>query len=68
MFDGKLNPLRATVDISLEFLSGTELNGNPSARGFMDSYLKQKEWLAGHPGPSGPIEEILTIVKNIPRG
>ena len=64
IFDRTLNPLRATVDVLLEFLSDAELNKNPSARGFMDSYLKQKEWLAGQPGSSGPTEEMLAAVKN----
>ncbi len=63
MFDGKLNPLRATVIVSLELLSDVELNTNPSARAFMDSYLGQKKWLAGQPGSSGPTEEMLTALK-----
>jgi hypothetical protein len=68
MFDGQLNPLRATVNVSLEFLSDAELNANPRARAFMDSYLRQKEWLAGQPGSSGPTEELLAAVKNKPSG
>jgi len=63
MFDGKLNPLRATVSISLELLNDAELNTNPSARAFMDSYLRQKKWLAARPGSSGPTEEMLTALK-----
>jgi hypothetical protein len=63
MFDGKLNPLRATVSVSLELLSDVELNANPSARAFMDSYLGQKKWLAGQPGSGGPTEAMLTALK-----
>jgi hypothetical protein len=63
MFDGKLNPLRATVSIWLELLNDAELNMNPSARAFMDSYLGQKKWLAARPGSSGPTEEMLTALK-----
>ena len=63
MFDGKLNPLRATVTVSLEILSDVEVNANPTARAFMDSYLGQKKWLAGQPGASGPTEEMLTALK-----
>ena len=68
MFDGQLNPLRATVDVSLEFLSDAELNTIPRARAFMDTFLEQKEWLAGQSGSSGPTEEMLAAVKNKPSG
>jgi hypothetical protein len=68
LFDERLNPLRATVEVSLEMLDDAELAANPTARRFMDSYRKQKEWLAGQPGGSGPTEEMLAALKNNPSG
>ena len=66
MFDGQLNPLRATATILLEILSEAELSKNPRAKAFMDSHLKQKESLARQPGSSGLREEMMAAVKNKP--
>jgi hypothetical protein len=63
MFDGELNPLRATVDVSLEFLNDADLKSNARARAFMDSHIQQKELLARLPGSSGPTEEMLAAAK-----
>ena len=63
MFDSQLNPVRATVNVSMEILSEAELKSNPSARTFMDSYLRQKEWLAEQPGSSGPKEGLIAAAR-----
>jgi len=69
MFDSQLNPLRATVHVSLEILSEAELKANPRAQTFMDSYLKKKEWLAEQPGSSGPTEGLMAAARlNAPSG
>jgi hypothetical protein len=68
MFDSQLNPLRATVNVLLEVLSDADLQANPNAQTFMESYLKQKEWLAGQPGSSGSTEALLKVLKSKPIG
>jgi hypothetical protein len=68
MFDSQLNPLRATVNVLLEVLSDADLQANPNAQTFMDSYLRQKEWLAGQPGSSGSTEAMLKALKFRPTG
>jgi hypothetical protein len=69
LFDSRLNPLRASVNVLLEILSEAELKANPTAQTFIDSYLKQKEWLAGQPGSSGPTEGLMTAARlNRPSG
>jgi hypothetical protein len=68
MFDSQLNPLQATAIVLLEILSEAELKTNLNAGKFMDSYLSQKEWLAGQPGSSGPTEGLMNAMNTKPAG
>jgi hypothetical protein len=63
MFDSQLNPLRATINVLLEVLSDADLESNPNAQTFMDSYLKQREWFAGQPASSESREALMAAAR-----
>lgn len=62
MFDVKLNPIRASVDVTLEALTDDDLKGNPRAKAIMDSYVSKKESLARQSGSIGSAEDLLRDV------
>lgn len=61
MFDAKLNPIRASVDVELETLTGADLRNNPRAGTLMDAYVAGVGALAQE-GPSGGSAEHLISV------
>jgi hypothetical protein len=62
MFDAALNPIRASIDVTLETLGEAELNRIPRAKAIMDSHLSRRESLARQSGSTGSVEDLLKDV------
>jgi hypothetical protein len=61
MFDVKLNPIRAIVDVTMETLSDAELQQNSRAKDFMNAYRNKKITLAQQAGFDGSVEDLLRM-------
>jgi hypothetical protein len=59
LFDPLLNPIRVSIDVTMETLTEADLKSIPNAKPFMDSYRSNKEMLARQSGSSGTAEDLL---------
>jgi hypothetical protein len=59
MFDPRLNPLRASVDVTLETLTDASVKSNPRAQALMASSHGNKAALARQSGSVGSAEDLL---------
>jgi hypothetical protein len=59
MFDATLNPIRASIDVTLETLGDAELNRIPRAKAIMDSHRSKIESLARQSGSTGSAADLL---------
>ncbi|HET6273971.1 MAG TPA: hypothetical protein VFG32_13415 [Bacteroidota bacterium] len=61
MFDPSLNPIRVSVDVTMETLTEADLKANPKAKARMDSYRINKERLARQSSSLGSVEDLFEI-------
>lgn len=59
MFDTALNPVRASIDVTLETLSDADLRRNRRAKEIMDSYRSRKDALVRQSGSMTSLDDLL---------